>query len=352
MLTAEDTLRLNVLITTCVAIRIDVYKLVVVGLTQDKKEQTITLNPMTDSNKIIQSVQKLLVSKVLGSMGGYPSYLKRWSRMGQVGSTNLKSLLKIGNIEAVVAVANSKNLDDKALDLVWWCATNTDQQAEIGRFLLTRDFVVKHSVAKQIADYLLEFLPFTNDTTQLIDTVNLLLQEDLISQTAKDKLWKQGQRKTAFLVGFIERMQGNLPNNNNAIAQDENIKELASVNSEQGQILLQTIAHILKKINQEHVLYRTLEVLGNYLSHPMIQSLSDIEQLQIQAQTVAKQLGLEDRRIKARLLLAGVSEHLVVSTISAHSLAGSAIRKKLTHTLTPIQNTLELLIITHTKKET
>jgi hypothetical protein len=57
------------------------------------------------------------------NLGGYPSYLKRWSRMGQVGSSNLKSLLKIGNIEAVVAVANSQNLNDEVLDLVWWCAT-------------------------------------------------------------------------------------------------------------------------------------------------------------------------------------------------------------------------------------
>jgi hypothetical protein len=51
------------------------------------------------------------------------------------------------------------------------------------------------------------------------------------------------------------------------IALDSNIKELECVNSEQGQIMLQTINHILKKINQEHVLYRTLEVLGTYLSH-------------------------------------------------------------------------------------
>jgi hypothetical protein len=43
-----------------------------------------------------------------------------------------------------------------------------------------------------------------------------------------------------------------------------------------GQIMLQTIHHILKKINQEHVLYRTLEVLGTYLSHPMVQRLADI----------------------------------------------------------------------------
>ncbi|KAA0443073.1 MAG: hypothetical protein FXV79_05200 [Candidatus Thioglobus sp.] len=345
MLTAEDTLKLNVLISTCVAIRIDVYKLAVIGLTAGKKEQTISLNPQHDSDKYIQAVQKLLVSKTLGSMGGYPSYLKRWSRMGQVNVGNLKSLLKIGNIEAVVAVANSQSLDDKVLDLVWWCATNTDQQAEIGRFLLTRDFVISHPIGKQIADYLLEFLPFTDDTNKLINTVNLLLQGDLISQQAKDKLWQQGQRQTAFLVGFIERDIGNLLNNDGTIAINNTAKELECVNSEQMQILLKTIAIILKKINQQYVLYRTLEVLGSYLSHPMIQPFADIKQCQAQAQAVSQQLGLqENAKVKARLLLAGVSEQLVVGTISAHNLVGSAIRKKLKNVLSPIQNALQLLI--------
>lgn len=343
MLTPEDTLRLNVLISTCEAIRVDVYKLVVIGLTKDKKEQAISLNPDGDSGKYIQAVQKLLVSKVLGSMGGYPSYLKRWSRMGQVSTSNLSSLLKIGNIEAVVAVANSQNLDDEVLELVWWCATNTDQQAEIGRFLLTRDFVVRHAVGKQIAHYLLEFLPFTDDTTQLIDTTNLLLQDDLISQEAKDRLWKQGMRKTAFLVGFIERMKDNLPNNDNTVALNLDSKELDCVGTEQGQIMLKTISHILKKINQEHVLYRTLEVLGAYLSHPMIQPLDQIDDLKNQAQSVSETLGLNDEKIKSRLLLAGANERLAVSTISAHGLAGSAIRKKLSNVLTPIQKALKIL---------
>ena len=163
------------------------------------------------------------------------------------------------------------------------------------------------------------------------------------SQEAKDRLWKQGQRKTAFLVGFIERMKGNLPNNSGTIALDESIKELECVSTEQGQIMLTTIAHILKKINQEHVLYRTLEVLGVCLSHPMIQPLDQIEGLQNQAQSVLEKLGLDDEKVKARLLLAGVSERLAVSTISAHSLAGSAIRKKLDNVLGPIQDALKLL---------
>lgn len=346
MLNPEDAFKLNILIASCVAIRIDVYKLLVIGLTADNQERTLSLNPTIDSDKYIQAVQKLLVNKVLGGMGGYPSYLKRWSRMGQVGSANLKSLLKIGNIEAVVAVANSQNLEGELVEKVWWCATNTDNQAEIGRFLLTRDFVIAHPVGVKIAHYLLEFLPFIVDTVQLIDTVNLVLQGDLIDPQEKEKIWQQGQRKTAFLVGFIERMRGDLPNFDKVVALDSSRKELAYVHSQQGQIFLKTVAHILKKINQEYVLYRTLDALGAALAHPMIRPLPTIEALEIQVQSVSKQLGLageQQRQIQARLLLAGASEQLAISTISAHGLAGSAIRKKLTRVLDPIQAALKIL---------
>ncbi len=344
MLSAEDTLKLNVLIATSVAIRIDIYKLVVVGLNAQHKEQTIELNPSGDSSKYIKEVQKLLVSQVLGAMGGYPSYLKRWSRMGQVESSNLASLLKLGDVEAVVAVSNATNLDEKLLEITWWCATNTDQQAEIGRFLLTKNFVVKTQIGKQIAEYLFEFLPFTDDIEQLIDTTNLVLQKDLIDSSLVDRLWKQGQRKTVFLVGFIERLQNNLPNTDGTIKLDCKQKELEEICTEQGQILLKTISHILKKINQEYVLYRTLEVLGGFMSHKMIQTFNTIEEITEQADIVAKNLGLQDDdKVRARLMLAGVSEDLVVSYISAHNLTGSAIRKKLDNVLSPIQDALQLL---------
>jgi hypothetical protein len=56
----------------------------------------------------------------------------------------------------------------------------------------------------------------------------------------------------------------------------------------------------------QQVLYRTLEVLGTYLSHPMVRRLADIEQCQTQAENVLEQLGLDNKKIKARLLLAGL----------------------------------------------
>jgi hypothetical protein len=343
MLEPEDILKLNVLIATSIAIRIDTYKLTVVGLNAQFDEQTIQLKPKGDSAVYLAEVKKLLTTQVLGAMGGYPSYLKRWSRLGQVASSNLESLLKLGEVEAVVAVANSTNLDNTLLKLTWWCATNTDNQAEIGRFLLTKKFVLNTPTGREIATYLLEFLPFVNDIEQLIDTTSLLLQGDLISEKEQQKLWQQGQRKTAFLVGFIERMPGKLPNEFNPQTLDCRHPDLMILNQQQTQIFLKTLAHILKKINQEYVLYRALEALGQYMSHEKISPQNKIEDVQRQVEHLTQTPTDEADKLSARLFLAGVSERLVVSTISAHNLTGSAIRKKLAPVLTPIQRALSIL---------
>jgi hypothetical protein len=343
MLEPEDILKLNVLIATSVAIRIDTYKLTVVGLNTQFKERTISLKPSGDTHAYIKAVKKLLATQILGVMGGYPSYLKRWSRMGQVESSNLNSLLKLGEVEAVVAVANSTNLNTELLKLTWWCATNTDNQAEIGRFLLTKPFVLNTQTGQEIAQFLLEFLPFVNDTEQLIDTTSLVLQKNLITQKDKIRLWKQGQRKTAFLVGFVEQMSQNLPNEFNAQAQNYTHQDLQIINSEQSQIFLTTLAHILKKINQEYVLYRSLEALGQYMAHTNISPKNSLDAINQQINNLSLIANNEQEKLNARLLLAGVSERLVVSTISAHRLTGSAIRKKLAPVLMPIQQALKIL---------
>jgi hypothetical protein len=320
MISSADSLKLNILIKTSIAIRIDRYKLEVIGLNKHFEEKIVKLTLDGDSDAYIKAVQQFLTEKVLGSMGGYPSYLKRWSRMGQVDSANLSSLLKIGSPAAVIAVSNSKNLGEELLKLVWWCATNTDEQAEIGRFLLTKSELIHNSVAKDIAHYLLEFLPFSENQLDLINTANLILQQDLISDEKKAKLWKMGARKHYILIGFLERQKGNLPESGN---QDE--------------IFIKTCLHILKKINQEYILYRVLELISAHFSQYTQTSIKiTSDELIEKANHVATQ---ED----AIQLLAQVGEHLVISEISAHALGGSTIRKKLNYILEPIRTTLEFV---------
>jgi predicted AAA+ superfamily ATPase len=55
-------------------------------------------------------------------------------------------------------------------------------------------------------------------------------------------------------------------------------------------------ALLTEGISPYNVLYRTLEVLGTYLSHPMVRRLADIEQCQTQAENVLEQLGLDNKK--------------------------------------------------------
>jgi hypothetical protein len=311
MLGAEDNFKLNVLISNSIAIRLDTYKMCIYGLTKDKKEQVLQLSDENNHDKYIDEIQAFLVNKVLGIMGGYPSYLKRWSRMGEVSSKNLKELLMLGNVEAVIAVVNVKELDLEIIELAWWCATNTDYQAEIGRYLLNKENVVKHSIGQDIAQYLFEFIPFIENQTELMDSVFLILNGNLLSQEQKQKLLKQGERKTVFLIGFLER---NLINS-----------------------FAQTAQKILKKITHEAVLYRVLDEIGKYYHHPMVQALTTIKALEQQAENI------NTTDSKTKLLLAGVSEKLVVHEIASQNLAGSNIRKQLKFILEPIQKSLETI---------
>ena len=146
------------------------------------------------------------------------------------------------------------------------------------------------------------------------------------------------------MVGFIERLIGRLPNTENIPEQNFTHPELINYKNEQSQIFLKTCSTILKKINQEYVLYRTLEALGNFMVHSDITQANEIENIQSQIEKHIKNNNFDKNpKIEARFLLAGVSEKLAVSTISAHGLMGSAIRKKLNHVLEPIQLALKEL---------
>jgi hypothetical protein len=82
-LSNEDNLRLNVMMAQKpMAIRIDDSKMIVYALTE-KGEAKVQLNPNSHEEKYIKQVRELLSTHFLGSPGGYPVYLRRWTRMGQ-----------------------------------------------------------------------------------------------------------------------------------------------------------------------------------------------------------------------------------------------------------------------------
>jgi hypothetical protein len=85
---------------------IDESNLVLHALT-DQGEASIPLAPTCRPDKYLRLVRELLSGHALGSPGGYPVYLSRWTRHGQMEGINLGKLLLTGEPEAVVAVVYS-----------------------------------------------------------------------------------------------------------------------------------------------------------------------------------------------------------------------------------------------------
>ena len=105
-LSPEDALRINVLLASPIeAVRIDESSMTVHALS-GKGEARVKLNPNCRDESYLRMVREALSSHVLGSPGGYPVYLKRWTRMGHARDEILESLLLLGEPEAVAAVGD------------------------------------------------------------------------------------------------------------------------------------------------------------------------------------------------------------------------------------------------------
>ncbi|MDH5778501.1 MAG: sulfur reduction protein DsrS, partial [Gammaproteobacteria bacterium] len=143
-LSNEDNLRLNVLLNQEVhSIRIDEGKMLLHGLT-DKGEAKIKLSPNCRNDAYIRRVKEMISSHVLGSPGGYPVYIKRWTRMGHARDNSLENLLKLGEPEAVVAVVHSKGLTDELARRAWWAMAS----AENARRMLEKQAVAEGAMGR------------------------------------------------------------------------------------------------------------------------------------------------------------------------------------------------------------
>jgi len=274
-LSAEDNLRLNVLLNQELhAVRIDESKMMVFALTA-KGEAKVPLNAIGKDEPYIKEIKALFSTHVMGSPGGYPVYLKRWTRMGQARDDSLAQLLLLGEPEAVVAAVHAPGLTDELASRAWW-AMPTSENA---RRMLEKQAVVEGETGKVLADFLIEFLPFEEEQKDMIESVRLVLQPGLISQEEKEKLWKKTKTKRSFYVGFLHASADDLPIEVDAHAEYENIKQqlstlidknnpyavlLDKVLSEKGQAFLQTVEDAFKKPGNQDVVVSLLEAIAKY----------------------------------------------------------------------------------------
>jgi hypothetical protein len=281
-LSPEDNFRLQVLLAQDLkAIRIDESTLTLHALT-DKGEASIPLAPNCRTDKYLRQVRELLSGNALGSPGGYPVYLTRWTRHGQMAGVNLGKLLLTGEPEAVVAVVHSPGLTDELARFAWW----TLPTIENARLMLSREAVARGPMGPILADFLVEHLPFLQDDhLGIIDTVAVLIHSQAATPAGLETLWKWGRRSNTHYVAFLEMAAGPgqlpLPLPLAAHPQYDAVSAALAPNiaashpaatalqralSSQGQTFLDAAGEVLERPETQEVVSHTLNAIGRYFS--------------------------------------------------------------------------------------
>ncbi|NEV61687.1 sulfur reduction protein DsrS [Thiorhodococcus minor] len=364
-LTPEDSLRLNVLLANKpLAIRIDESRMMVHGLTA-QGESSVRLNPAGRPDQYLRSVRELISGQVLGSPGGYPIYLRRWTRMGQMRDESLEQLLMLGEPEAVVAAVCAPGLSDELARRAWWAM----EDAGNARRMLKNPAVREGRMGRLLASYLVDYLPFETDHEEIMETVRLVLQPGLLDESQRLDLWRKSGRKQAYLVGFIQALPDALPDPVAARALDAAILELATAGNAYallmqracacgGQTFLKTLAAVLAKPPSQEVVIAALDSLRQYFGAvrpegdpdltldalladaqgPFDASRADVAA----AELLARSASLADT-VRAIRFLSGVGYGLIRPLLSDPSTQGSLMRRKIAPVTQAIQTRLDLL---------
>ncbi len=357
-LTPEDALRLNVLLANKPqAIRIDESHLIVHGLAADG-EMHIQLNPNCREEQYIRGVKELLSGHVLGSPGGYPVYLQRWTRMGQMRDESLEELLLLGEPEAVVAAVCAPGMTNELARRAWWAMEDADN----ARRMLSTARIAGGGMGPVLAAYLYEYLPFETEVEVMVETVRLILQPGLLDKTLHAEIWKRAARKPAYYVGFLRALPDGIPveveAHPRADALGSGLRELAAngnrlaafidkLLSPAGQAYLATVQFALKKPATQEAVTLTLDAVRQYFADLRPQGdpdltweelLADVEDYlssdDPELAALRKLDGVENILRGARLM-SGVGYGVLRPVLRGTSAIGSLMRRKLEPVMKP-----------------
>ncbi len=368
-LSNEDNLRMNVLLHQKLhAIRIDESKMIVYGLS-DKGEAKVPLKANCKDEVYIKQVKELISTHVLGSPGGYPIFLRRWTRTGQSRTPeSLERLLLLGEPEAIIAVVNADKISNEVARRAWWAMPTAGN----ARCLLCHKDVVDGDMGKVLAEFLVEFLPFEEEPRAMIESARLVLQKNLITKEVRESLWKKGQRKNALLVGFLQTLPNELPleSKEHKVFSATNDK-LASLNnnmfskivirilSKEGQAYLDTVEAVMKKPSNQDVVISLFKTIKDYFKSvcPNQIEYQDVDMLLVDASkyidvTATQHEDLKvflksfpelSRMVKSIVILSLIGESLINPVFSRTDAIGSLMRKKISHITSPMLNEISML---------
>lgn len=353
-LTPEDRLKLHVLLANAQAIRIHEESMSVYGLTEDG-EKRVVLNPDRAPDRYLKSVRELLSTEVLGSPGGYPVFMRRWTRMGQVKNARLEPMLLLGEEEAVIAAARAPGLNETLARRIWWALPT----AEVARYLLENDAVARSPFAPELAGWLYEYLPFEETPLLVINSVRLILRPGLLSDAQRRQLWQRGPRKSHYLAGFLAAAPEDLPETapprplsldmraslaQLAAAGNIFAERLSWLHGGAGQSWLATLDHVWQKPADQDVVVALIEATAAFL-RPLRctpAEIADVEALRLAAghwcschnvptalaDLLSACAGLRDE-IEALLVLAHADEPLLRPIFARSDAVGTVMHKQI-----------------------
>ena len=180
----------------------------------------------------------------------------------------------LGEPEAIVAVVHATQVSNEIARRAWWCSPTSDN----ARCLLRSQEVVNGSMGSELANFLVEFLPFEESSRAMMSSVYLVLQAELISAATRADIWKRAKRRNAFYLGFIRQGSHSLPAEKAnhpdfefcqqlLTRQDDPYLEiLYTMFSSSGQTMLEIMGIVLRKPNDQDVAVEIFNSIGDTFS--------------------------------------------------------------------------------------
>ena len=340
-LVAEDALRLHVLLAGQVqAVRLDAAVPALFALT-GRGEAKIVLHPDCRPEQYLMRVRELLAGHALGSPGGYPVHLRRWTRMGQAGAKRLEALLLLGEAEAVAAVAHAPSLTEELARRAWWASPG----AENARSMLAHAEVAASAMGRLLADYLIEHLPFEEDPVVAMNSIRIVLSAGHPDAAGRQALWARAKRRPHYFIGFLESLPDEMPGDAparpcsgalTALAEAGNpwARRLMRAFSASGQSFLKAAELTLEKPAVPEAVTALLDAIGAWCG-PM----ADPEAL-AELSAACRE---HTRAIEALTFLSGIDACAAEPILSRSSAVGALMRRKLEPLAAPLLEHLRAL---------
>ena len=321
-------------------------------------ESIVRLHPNARPDQYLRRVRELISGHVLGSPGGYPVYLQRWTRMGQMRDESLAQLLLLGEPEAVVAAVCSPGLTDELARRAWWAM----EDAENARRMLCSPAIVAGQMGPVLAAaYLIDYLPFETESERIMESVRLVLQPGLIQADQREDLWRKSARRGPRPIWWVFCRPSRMPCPDpdpprvrppGLAAGIESLVEtgnecarlLHRVKLGSGQTWLKTVAAVLAKPPSQDVVTTSFDCLRDYFSalRPEGDPNLSMEDLSAEAETFASPEGPDAavveclaqwpelaREVSAMRILSGLGYGVIRPVLSDLTALGTLMRRKL-----------------------